>query len=231
MTHRCIVNVAVDRWFPRGAARLMGSLSQHSPNRQEEMCWTKNFPEGSPTHAEAPYAFKTYAVEAAKAAGYTSILWLDASMWAVRDLEPLWQEIETHGSCFFRTGFALGHYATDAALSQLGRSRDDSMTTSLCAGGIYGLDLTHEASRAFQAGMLDFAEDRKIFQGAWDNKSQQCSIDPRCLGHRHDMVPMAHLVEELGLHIVNPPRFWALPTEEWPEPMGHPDALILARGM
>ena len=231
MNHRCIVNVATGhgRWFPRGQDRLSHSLNKHDPESHQVLFY--DIPPESPTHAEAPYAFKTFAIQEALRRGYTSILWLDASMWAVRSLEPLWEEIEEHGSTFFRCGWGVGDYSNDRGLEILGVTRDEAMSIPLVLGGIYGLDLTNVSAAMFQARMLRYAKEREIFRGAWDNKSQQCSEDPRCLGHRHDMVPMAALVQKLDLHIVNCPRLYALPTPEWPEPDGHPDAVILARGM
>ena len=224
---RAIVNVAVDRWFPRGQARLAGTLKLFAQTARF-LPWCGEYPAGSPTHAEAPYAFKTFAIESARQAGYDSVLWLDASMWATRSLEPLWEELEEHGTIFWRSGFALGHYATDDALDILGTDRDKAMGISLVAGGIYGLDFRHERAQDIQDLMLMYARRQEIFRGSWDNTRQQCSKDPRCLGHRHDMVPLSALAYSELAHVVNAPRLWALSTDDCPS---HPDAVIVARGM
>ncbi len=222
---RCVVNVAAGTWYPRGQARLAEALERTSPG-VDLLTWTDDYPPDSPTHREVPYAFKTYAIFAAIRAGYNSILWLDASAWPIHNLDPLFSAIEDRGSVHMRSGWGLGQWASDAALAALQLERDDVMDRTLVQGMMYGLCMRHESARGFLSRMRNLAEDGTVFCGSWTNAEQQASLDPRCLGHRHDMVAMSHVVHDLQLPVFDPPKFLSVHTDA-----PHADTLILARGM
>ena len=221
---RVVINVAEGRWYPRGQKRLAEAVAECSPG--VDFLGFEGYPPESPTHQEVPYAFKTYAVFEAIRRGYNSILWLDASAWPIKDLAPLFETIEAQGSVHMRSGWGFGQWASDAALKVLQLQRDDVMDRTLVQGGLFGVCPAHESARNFLEWLTTLAEDGRVFRGPWKNGGGEASADPRCLGHRHDMVAMSHIVHELQLPVFNPPRFWSVWTET-----PHVDALVLARGM
>ncbi len=57
-------------------------------------------PPGSPEHLHVPYAFKAYAIQAMLGLGFSSILWADAAVVAIRSLVPIWERTERLGYWF-----------------------------------------------------------------------------------------------------------------------------------
>ena len=89
---RAIVNFAKGGWYPRAQERLKISLKDCEI---PQFYFTDESQFNSPTHQQNPYAFKLYAFEYLKKQGYTQILWVDASMWAVKDPTPCDRDWET----------------------------------------------------------------------------------------------------------------------------------------
>ncbi|MBI3856570.1 MAG: hypothetical protein HY293_12855 [Planctomycetes bacterium] len=176
------------------------------------MSWTDRLPPGSPSHEDAPYGFKLYAIEDALKRGFTSVLWLDAPCVAARPLQPVFWEMERRGHVFVSGGEKLGNWASDACLAAFGIPRDAAMALPLLNGAFIGLDLEHPESREWQRRMLQSCE-AGLFKGAAltehappeirarnvDKDTGHLSDDPRCWGHRHDEAVGSCLAHLLGM--------------------------------
>ncbi len=142
---------------------------------------------GAPLHINNPYAFKIYAIEQARSRGYDQVLWLDSSVFAIKDTKPVWDKIDATGYIMQSAGFRTGNYCNDFALDYFKVSRDEAMEMFMYGNaGMLGLDFTTEIANHF------FEEWKKsmlngCFKGAWDNVAKTESQDERCWGHRHDM--------------------------------------------
>jgi hypothetical protein len=200
MPKRCIVNVSIGGWYPKGQQRLRTSVKKHSPGI-DIVEWTDNYPAGCPPHITVPYAFKPYAFKAAKDQGYTSVLWLDSAAWAVRPLEPFFEAFEQEGHFFQLNGWRNGNWCSDAALKTLGYTRDEMMEISHIMACIIGLDFTKECAVEFFDEYLRLANDGVTFHGAWKNDQKQVSADDRVLGHRHDQTAASAVIHRLGIPI------------------------------
>jgi len=205
---RCIINVANGGWYPRGQDRLYRSVLKYGKG-VDTMLWKNGYPAGSLTHKEIPYGFKTFAFKEAIKKGHSSVLWLDASMWAIRDLNPVFEEIEKRGVCVWTDGNKLGSYCSDANLKTLNITRDQAFEYVLVSGGIVGLDIT----KSVAVKLLDLwhakATDGVSFVGSHSNRQKQVSQDKRCKGHRHDMPSLSYFVKELGIPRMSPPKYFA----------------------
>lgn len=222
-----IVNVACGQWYPKGQKRLIQSLRQVE-YEGSLLTYTNALPFGSPTHVAAPYHFKTFALLEARKAGYQVALWLDASMWAARRVEPLLERVATNGYLLWRCdAFSVGQWCSDAALKILEVDRDTAMTIPLVTGGIVGLNfenekanrLLDEAHRYGQAG---------AFCGPWDNKNAKASADTRVYGHRHDQSVLGVLCHRLDISLVNAPDGFAYAYETDPKPRDSRTVFIAA---
>jgi hypothetical protein len=222
--NRCIVNVSTGG-FIRGQNRLVASLLRHGYDGGF-MLWGDELPAGCPSHRDVPYAFKTYALNEAKTAGYDVLFWLDASMWAVKNIEPAMRHIEEHGHLFEVAGQWLGWYSTDAFLEKHGLTRDEAMTIPTFSAGFTGLDLRHPQSLEFLDKWHEMAKDGVSFCGAWNNDNNACSIDPRCKGHRHDMSAGSLLAHRMGMELIGP-RFMVYDAYT---PCPGQDVIFLCRG-
>ena len=194
-------------------ARLLATLSRHGWTGGT-LTWTSGLPPGSPSHDEAPYGFKLYAIAEAMNQGYTSVLWLDAPCVATSPLDPVFDLIERDGHCFVSGGERLGNWASDACLEAFGISRDQAMEMSLLNGAFIGLDLEHARTREWYRRIVQQCE-AGLFKGAAltehapadvrarnvDKDTGHLSDDPRCWGHRHDEAVGSCLAHLMGMEI------------------------------
>jgi len=162
-------------------------------------------PMGCPTPEDAPYASKVYAMQAAADAGFTSVLWADASVVAVRPLLPIWELMEGTGywlaSAPWLNGRPLwvaGEWISDAALPLLNVTREESFGIPKLATHSLGLDLEKEVARSFLSQWMEAANNGS-FYGPWDNAGGAASSDPRVLGHRHDLSAASVIAHRLGM--------------------------------
>lgn len=141
---------------------------------------------GAPLHTDTPYGFKLYAIQSARELGYTSILWLDSSCYAIRDLSPVFESIERDGMIFQEAGHLLGTWSTDEQLAYFGMTRDEAMKVPMIGNaGFLGFDFNNPiAVRFFE--LWNEAMEAGMFRGSWENS-------------RHDMTCSSALVYLMGL--------------------------------
>lgn len=154
---------------------------------------------GAEPHEIVPYGFKIHAIKRAIEAGYQQILWLDSSVFAIKNIQPIFDRITETGFAFQDAGHWLGEWANDFTLEYFGISRDDAMALRMIGNaGFLGLDFTKEEPVEFfrrwhlsmQAG---------CFQGKWNNNDKTESQDERCRGARHDMSASSAIIHNMGL--------------------------------
>jgi len=195
----CIVNYAHGTWHPRGQVRLLKSLDDVGFS---DTCfaWRSHEELGCPSHQKIPYAFKPCAVEHANSMDYKLVLWCDASVWAIKSLQPVFDHLACHSHLFFNiSGTNIGTWTSDACLHGFGLNRDLAISMPMLVGGCFGLNLTTLVAQEFLHQWLEKSKDGFSFPGAWDNKQQQVSQDPRCLGHRHDQSVASIIAHALGM--------------------------------
>ncbi len=160
-----------------------------------------------PTHLENPYAFKAYAIEDVIETGYTSILWTDVSVAAIRSLAPLWERTERDGYWFSDNGsWNCGQWTCDAALPLLGITRQDAFSIPQVAATAFALDFTKPIAVKFFEDYREKAMNG-AFVGPWVNNHGEASSDPRVLGHRHDQTAASIAVWRLGMETTKQPAF------------------------
>ncbi len=196
-----IVNFANGRYIA-GQNRLLQSLLITAKFEGTFLSWTKEVSIGSPLHTDNPYAFKIYGFEQAFK-NFDYVLWLDASVWAIKSVAPVFEHIEKYGYIQQEAGQFAGHWANDNCLNYFGINRDEAMKM-LCYGnaGFLGLSKHDKTAMEFfkrwKESMLAGA-----FKGAWTNENNSESRDPRCKGHRHDLVCGSIIANQLGMEYQN----------------------------
>jgi len=200
MTKPVIVNVGIGSWCPRGSLRLRDSL--HANDKDTDLLqWTTEYPPGSPTHEDIPYAFKVFAIEAAIGFGYRHVMWLDSAAIVHRPLAPLWEIVGQGGWFFCDNGYITGEWCSDKALENLCVERDYAMQVPSVTGGCFALDTKNALAQEFLHSLKRAALDGSTFPGAWVNDEGVCSADPRVKGHRHDQSAMSLIVDRLGMYV------------------------------
>lgn len=200
MTKRCTICVANGHWYPRGAARQKESLIANGFPDADIRQWVNEYPPGCPTHQDVPYAFKPYAFQNAYAVlAYTTVLWMDASCYAIGSLDPVFEQIERDGYLLFANDATVGEWCADSALPALRLTRDEAMEIPEISACVMGLDFRHQVAREFFDKWMKLANDGITFKGSHTNKNGECSADPRVKGHRHDQTAASVLAYRLGM--------------------------------
>ena len=193
-----VINFASQRaWFPAGAERLRASLLAHGYSgdfRFESV--EKDIP--SPSHEDAPYAFKPAMFVKAMRAGYDIVLWCDAAMFAVRPITPLLDHIAACGQLLFNNG-CVGEWSSDVALESFGVTREEAFKITEISGCCMGFDLRSPVTKAFINEWSEKSLDGKTFKGSWTNQDGSVSSDPRVKGHRHDQTAASIIAHKLGI--------------------------------
>jgi hypothetical protein len=211
---RAIVSVGISqsRVLDIYVERLLRTFSEHAGEGTEIYIWDKEWPPGAMEHRACNYGFKVHAAAEAARIGCESILWMDASCYAIRDLEPLWNRLKRDGHVLIEDANRLGNWCSDRTLAQFGVSRDEAMKIALMCGTCWGLDLTFERSREFLRRLKEYATPDN-FNGSHMSRHEglrgehprpgtegaKYSDDARTWGHRSDETYMSLLVRELGM--------------------------------
>ncbi len=178
-----IVNLATERYI-KGQERLKQSLIDNNFNG-DFFGYIGEESVGSPKHTENPYAFKIYAINRVREIGYTKILWLDASVYAVKNVQPVFDWLEDKGIFMEEAGHWCSTWTNDETLAYFGITREEAMQIPMYSAGISGFDFENEISLThfthWEQAMLD-----GYFKGSWGN-------------HRHDMSCGTLVSNELGI--------------------------------
>lgn len=194
---KCIINLATGRYIA-GQERLRTSLT-NTGYTGEFLGWTAESHIGADLHQHNPYAFKINAFREAERQGHRFILWVDASVWAIKDVKPIFDHIEKHGYLMQEAGHMVGRWANDKCLEYFGVDRDDAMELP-CYGnaGFLGLDLWDTRATTF-LNAWENSMKAGAFKGSWNNDNNCESSDPRCSGHRHDLVCGSIIANKLSM--------------------------------
>lgn len=177
----CIVNVATGSHI-KGQQRLSHSLSLTTS--KDRLMYQSEAAVGAELHYSNPYSFKIHAIEKARE-WYDQILWLDASVYAVKDPQPVFDWLTKHGVFMEEAGHYVGQWCNDETLNYFGITREDAMTMPMFSAGFVGFDFRQEIAREFFARWKN-AMMAGMFKGSWSN-------------HRHDMTVGSIIANQMGL--------------------------------
>lgn len=140
---------------------------------------------GAPPHEENPYAFKIYAIEKVRDLGYDLVLWVDASVVAVKNVQPVFDWIKKKGLFMEEAGHWAGTWSNENALNYFSITRDEAMKMPMYSAGFSGFDFTNPIAIEFfnewKQAMVD-----GIFKGEWSD-------------FRHDMTCGSIIANKIGL--------------------------------
>ena len=181
-----IINLANGRYI-KGQERLKASLAAVGFTGDILPYQSISQLKGCPDHQAQPYAFKTYAFKQAFNLGYDLVLWLDASVWAVKPVEGVFKKIEEQGYIMQEAGHYVGTWTNDRALDYFNITRDEANTMLMYGNaGLLGLSKHNAIAMEFLYNWHEAAKNG-IFAGSWNNQNNSESLSQDCKGHRHDM--------------------------------------------
>jgi hypothetical protein len=180
-----IINVSTGGYV-RGAERLRNSLLENGFGG-DLLFFTEESQVNAPIHVLNPYAFKTYTFEYALNLGYKKILWLDASVYAIKNIDRVWEILDDIGFLMQNAGHLIGNWTNDTCLHYFGINREQALQMNMYGNaGLLGLNFERQICSDFFQQWHQSSKDG-IFKGEWTNKNNTESQDERCFGHRHDM--------------------------------------------
>ena len=197
---KCIINyITRNTWHIHGQARLKESLERVNFDGDLILFDNENF-ECTPHHI-VPYAFKFHVLREVQKRGYELALWVDASFWAIRNVDNLFKIIYDEGLVVQDSGYPAGQWTSDDCLKRMGVTRDDNFKMTMFSGGFQGWNFHDKKTFDFFEEFYQYAVDGSCFKGAWRNRNNEVSTDKRCLGHRHDMSVGAILMDRNNIHV------------------------------
>lgn len=217
----CIINVATSgAWYERGSQRLAESLAPVN-YMGEIKIWSGMYPEGCPPHSEIPYGFKPHAFKWAKEAGMKKVIWMDSSVWAQKDIQPIFDIIEKQGYMILRNGWTTGNWSTDEQLSAYNLTREEAFSVPHAMANVIGINFdSYIGNLIFE----EYFNNQHLFKGAWKNENGEVSADKRVLGSRHDQTILSLIVHKYKLELTNPQGIIDYNT-------GNTESILLTQGL
>lgn len=143
----CIINASWGGWYHKGSDRLKQSLIYHGFHH-DILIW-KNEKINYYFDESQPYTIKLAALHEAINLGYTHILWLDSSVWALQNPEKIFDIINEEGGYFWKSGFNMAQCSSDSDLYFANWSRDYAETLPELSSSMFGLNLNNPNSKEF----------------------------------------------------------------------------------
>lgn len=186
---RCIINFGKDgrENYSKGQQRLRESLV----NEKADLLFRTEYPEGCPPTEEVSHVFKMYMFKEAFDKGYDQVLWLDASAIVIKDLEYIWECIESDDYFFVEnpeTPQAM--WASKNQLNSMGCSIKKAEHFTMCRSGIVGL------SRKYRYDINNFIQLDPICYNGDDSSTSKIFREPR-----HDQVIFSWLIYSQRLYM------------------------------
>lgn len=198
--HRCIVSFADTKgWYQRGHNRLYNACKQFFSGK---LILINDYNKiGSPSHDQNPYAFKVYAMEYARSLGYTTVLYIDSSLYPVKNCDEMFDYIESNGHLMQKAGHMFRTWSDDKCRAYFKITPEELQNVELYSAGFTGLDFTNERSAEFFAQWKQSMLDGQ-FKGVWQKKHKASDFanSPEAEGHRHDMSAASIIASRLGMN-------------------------------
>jgi len=198
-----IVNASINKskvsWYPSGSKRLEKSLNYHG-DTADFLNWEDEWPCDGYDETNA-YNIKLSCLEKAVEMGYRRLLWLDCSVYAVKNLMPVWDEINHYGYYLWRSGYNCAQVASDKCLEYFGVDRDTAEGWQDCSSSMVGINLDNPQGLEFYERWKQAAKDG-AFAGSRYHDGQ--SKDPRFIAHRQDQVCASLIANYMGLTLRDP---------------------------
>jgi hypothetical protein len=188
-----------NNWYTRGQERIKIEMPKYGYDGEFKF-FKDTLPKGSPSHIKSPYGFKVYAIQEGLDSGHNLVWWMDSSIYPVKDISRAVNLCLEQGYLFEDSGHNIGNWTNDRTLDYFGISRDEAMGIPMYSAGFTALNFNFNICNQF---FNDWKKSCELgyFKGDWSNNKNSESLDPRCLGHRHDMSCASIIAYKLGMKL------------------------------
>jgi hypothetical protein len=200
LSDRVIVNVAVSdyySWYRAGQQRLLNSLKQNNNNSNYEFSLSHDSLYGN------PYSDKIMSIYYAYKRGYKYILYLDCSIRAIKNTEPIWNYIQEKGYYLYKSQEEENCAVTsnDHCLSCYGVTRDSAENILECSSSVFGISLETDFGQQFIEDIAKSVSNGAVNGIKWPTEEQRLieSADPRFKHHRQDQSVISLVAGKLNL--------------------------------
>lgn len=214
-----LCNVSLGGWYPRGAARLINSMHEHSFG-YEIQAHVNTLPFGAPAdviedgYNYTGYCAKPFALLAARNSGADIAILLDSAFYCIRSIGPLVEHIAQHGYYLCKNGNKVGEWTSDRCLERMAIRRADAWQMDEASSYCVGLNFADGRCTTLLHQWCGYAADRLTFPGPHTGTIHEgrnrgfVSVDREVKGHRHDQSCISILAHRLGMNrLVERPRF------------------------
>lgn len=193
ISKKCIVSLGTkNSRYVDGLARLSNSLRDNASGI-DFLGFIHEASVGAPLHTDHPYAFKVYAIQRAIDMGYTSVLWLDCSVWAVAPVHPIFDIIEQVGYWFEGAGCFTGEWTNKETLNHYEFTLDEALELPMIQSGFMGFNINESATKFIWKEFKKGCE-AGLFNGSWGN-------------HRHDQSVMSCVLNRIYAEFSHLPEY------------------------
>lgn len=215
----CVINAGTGQWYVRGSKRLERSLNFEGFGG-DILIWS-DFPTDV-YDKNCAYNIKAACLEEAINRGYTHVLWADCSMWAVGNVDKLFDYINDEGFYAETNGNNCAQECNDYIINHYQITRDEAEAIPMCSSGLLGVNINNPKGKAFAEEWIEAAKSG-LFNGSRNHDGQ--SQDKRFLHHRQDQSAASLLCNKLGIKLLTLGTFW----EYYPKTKD--STIFLCRGM
>jgi len=198
MVKTCIINVAIGEGYQRIQKRMEKSVLEHG-FKGDVLLWQDWANDMFPK--DCIYNIKAGALFEAILRGYRRILWLDASIYAVNDVNPILDIISKDGYYFWKNGNNAAQECNDKCLDYYGIIRDKAEDIPMLGSGMFGIDLDTRIGQNIAVCFMQAAIDGIFIGKRGANKIE--SKDPRFLHHRQDQSALSLIANQFSCKLHN----------------------------
>jgi hypothetical protein len=196
-----LINASWGAWYPEGTKRLVRSIIHHGWN-YEIRTWSNDAAINSVFNPEKPYTIKLAAIIEAVNEGFTHILWMDCSLWVIKDPNKLMEYISNDGGLFIKSGYNLAQTSADSDLLWAKESRDKAESLPELWSCIFGFNLETEQGKNFYKHLKD-AYVNEVYETPRTHSG--LSEDPRFLHARQDQTAVSWAYHKSGYNCLKEP--------------------------
>lgn len=205
---RCIINLSNKKYLA-GQDRLLQTLEIVKTPNVDNVMFKSEKDVNSPLHSDNMYAFKPFAFKKAIDMGYRVILWLDASMYVLKDLTPIFDKIEKDGYYFQKSGWLNSEWTNQMTKDVYGDEGE------MISSGVLGLNMETDIAKEFLHRWFMSAKEG-YFNGSHED-------------HRHDQSLASLIAHKLEMKITKNNTDWQYGNPN--ELTLHDNILIIANGI
>lgn len=205
MKDSCIINAAWQYWYPRGTDRLVKSLED--VGFDGDVLYWKDELINTFFDTSYPYTIKLAALHEALKLGYKKILWLDCSVWAIRNPKPIFDVIEKEGGYFWSSGYNMAQCSTDKDLEFAKWSRDYAEKLPELSSSMFGINMNDSRAVKF-VEWFSKAKDAGVF--GTSRLHNNGSEDERYLHGRQDQTAATIAFYKAGFEKIYPPKIYSM---------------------